>query len=269
LLNILENNSNINPIGFFDSGVGGLSIWHETRLLMPNESTIYLADSLNAPYGENSENRIIELCIKNTELLLERGCKLIVVACNTATTNAIDYLRANYDVQFIGIEPATKPAILTTKTGKIGILATKGTLASELFLNTSKKHRGHVEIIEQVGKGLVKLIEENKIDATKPLLEKLLSPMIDKGVDNIVLGCSHYPFLRPIIEQIIPKGINIIDSGYPVAKQTKSVLEQYRMINNQSEIAKHHFYTNGDLSVLDAFVNKFELQQFATAHLNF
>ena len=130
---------NKNPIGIFDSGVGGLSIWKDINQLLPNETTIYIADSSNAPYGEKSKEKITELSIKNTELLLAQNCKLIVVACNTATTNSIDKLRKTYAIPFIGIEPATKHAAINTKTGKIGILATKGTLASELFLNTSEK----------------------------------------------------------------------------------------------------------------------------------
>ena len=121
------------PIGIFDSGVGGTSIWKEIHNLLPNENTIYLADSINAPYGPKGKDAIIDLCIKNTELLLKKNCKLIVVACNTATTNAIDHLRENYKVPFIGIEPAIKPAALQTKTNAIGILATKGTLSSSLF----------------------------------------------------------------------------------------------------------------------------------------
>jgi glutamate racemase len=128
--------SNKNPIGLFDSGVGGTSIWKEVHALLPNESTIYLADSKNAPYGQKSQDEIIALSIKNTELLLNNNCKIIIVACNTATTNAIKVLRATYDIPFIGIEPAIKPAALHTKTQKIGILATQGTLNSALFHQT-------------------------------------------------------------------------------------------------------------------------------------
>ena len=150
------------PIGIFDSGVGGTSIWKEINALLPNEDTVYLADSMNAPYGEKSKDEIIQLCIKNTEFLLQKGCKLIVVACNTATTNAIDYLRQQYKVPFIGIEPAIKPAALQSKSKKVGVLATKGTLSSLLFHSTSENHANGIRIIEQVGKGLVPLIERDK-----------------------------------------------------------------------------------------------------------
>ena len=149
---------NNNAIGIFDSGVGGTSIWKEIISLLPSENTIYLSDSKNAPYGVKSKQEIIDLSIKNTEFLLHLNCKLIVVACNTATTNAIKILREKYDVPFIGIEPAIKPAALKTKTSKIGILATKGTLNSELFEKTSNTINQKIIRKEIIGKGLVELI---------------------------------------------------------------------------------------------------------------
>lgn len=251
MINFREN---INaPIGIFDSGLGGLSVTKEIIEFLPGESIIYLADSKNAPYGEKSKEEIIQFSIKNTELLLGLGCKLIVVACNTATTNAIKILRDKYDVAFIGIEPAIKPAALNTKTGKIGVLATRGTLASELFLSTSSKFND-VEFIEVEGKGLVTLIEAGKIEETKPLLKKYLLPMIEKRADKIVLGCTHYPFLIPLIKEIIPASVNIIDSGLAVAKQTKAVLEKQNHLSDKKE-ARYSFYTNNDLSVLKQFLN--------------
>jgi glutamate racemase len=252
---MLNNNS---PIGFFDSGLGGLSIWKEVNALLPKESTIYLADSINAPYGEKSKQQIIDFSIKNTEFLINNGCKIIVVACNTATTNAIEILRANYNIPFIGIEPAIKPAALLTKTGKIGILATKGTLNSELFANASQQLNNEMELIEVEGEGLVSLIETGKIKETKPLLEKYLSLMLLKDVDNIVLGCSHYPFLIPIIKQLIPDHITIIDSGEAVANQLKNVLAQQNLITNTNEVV-HQFYTNNDIYLLKDFLNEFEI----------
>lgn len=238
----------------FDSGIGGLSVWMEINKLLGNESTIYLADSKNAPYGEKSREKIIGFSKKNTELLLDLDCKIIVVACNTATTNAIKILRQTYPVPFIGIEPATKPAAVSTKTGKIGILATRGTLASELFLNTSEKYRGDVMIIEREGRGLVKLIEEGKMEMARPLLEKYLTPMIEAGVDNIVLGCTHYPFLKPMIKEIIPPSIRLIDSGKAVARQTREILSKEKMLNKVREEPSHQFFTNGDAKVLESFL---------------
>ncbi|MGB5236001.1 MAG: glutamate racemase, partial [Flavobacteriaceae bacterium] len=181
---------NQHPIGIFDSGVGGTSIWRELHKLLPSEDTIYLADSKNAPYGEKSGSEIINLSKKNVDWLLERDCKMIIVACNTATTNAIAYLRSHYPVPFIGIEPAIKPAALHSATGKVGVLATSGTLASQLFLTTSKTHAEDILILEQVGEGLVRLIEQGKIDSSEMrlLLQKYLEPMINAGIDQLVLG---------------------------------------------------------------------------------
>ncbi len=248
------------PIGIFDSGIGGLSIWKEIVTLLPNENTIYLADSKNAPYGQKSPKKIIELCIKNTELLLQQNCKLIVVACNTATTNAINYLRAHYDIPFIGIEPAIKPAALQTKTNAIGILATKGTLSSELFNTTSQKFSEGINIIEQIGEGLVPLIESGKIDSIEMdnLLRKYLNPMLKQHIDYLVLGCSHYPFLIPQIRKIIGDEITIIDSGEAVAKQTMAILKQHRLLNTSNSKPQYEFYSNADLTTLQ-YITK-ELQ---------
>jgi len=243
---------NKNPIGLFDSGVGGTSIWKEIIQKLPYEDTIYLADSKNAPYGEKTKQEIIEICIKNTEYLISKGAKIIVVACNTATTNAIDVLRSKYNIPFIGIEPAIKPAALATQTKAIGILATKGTLSSDLFHNTSHKFTSDITLIEQEGTGLVNLIEQNKIESLEMeiLLKKYLNPMIQKNIDYLVLGCSHYPYLIPRIEQIINSDIQIIDSGLAVAKQTKKILLQKRLINNLLEVGSHILISNSNTNTL-------------------
>ena len=239
------------PIGLFDSGVGGTSIWNEIHNLLPNENTIYLADSMNAPYGQKSKEEIIDLSFKNTEFLLNQNCKIIVVACNTATTNAIKELRTKYDVPFIGIEPAIKPAALQSKTQTIGILATKGTLNSELFHKSVANHPD-VKIIEQIGHGLVQLIENGDIDSAEmeELLKSYLNPMVEKNIDYLVLGCSHYPYLIPQIKKIIPPKIKIIDSGEAVAKQTQKILEQNDLLNLSKSKSSQIFYTNGEPEVL-------------------
>ena len=244
--------TNDNPIGLFDSGIGGTSIWKEIHELMPNEDTIYLADSKNAPYGQKSKEEIIHLSSKNTEFLLNQNCKIIVVACNTATTNAIKELRAKYQVPFIGIEPAIKPAALHSKTQTIGILATQGTLNSELFHQTAQQFQD-TKIIEQIGHGLVPLIEEGKINSPqiKQLLNNYLQPMIEANIDYLVLGCSHYPYLLPQIKKILPKHIKIIDSGEAVAKQTKNILTEINALNIENHQPKNIFYTNANPTVLE------------------
>lgn len=240
------------PIGVFDSGVGGTSIWKELHALLPHENTIYLADSKNAPYGNKSKNEILDLSKKNTELLLNKGCKLIVVACNTATTNAINYLRENYNIPFIGIEPAIKPAALNTKTKAVGILATKGTLSSELFYKTTNIFSNKIKIIEQVGEGIVPLIESGNVESTqmKDLLQLYLKPMLDADIDYLVLGCTHYPYLIPQLLKILPSHVKIIDSGEAVAKQTKAVLKQHELLNTTSNTPKLQFYSNGNPRVM-------------------
>jgi glutamate racemase len=242
---------NNQPIGLFDSGIGGTSIWSAIHTLLPNESTIYLADSANAPYGEKSKAEILALCKKNTELLLSKGCKLIVVACNTATTNAIKELRALYDVPFIGIEPAIKPAALSSKTQTIGILATKGTLSSELF-NKSLEVYANTTILEQIGHGLVELIENGQLDSAEiqNKLKSYLEPMIAANMDYLVLGCSHYPYLIPAIKKILPPHIQIIDSGEAVARQTLAVLKEKVGLHN-SDPSTQFFYTNINPAVLN------------------
>ncbi|MBY8963238.1 glutamate racemase [Flavobacterium sp. D11R37] len=247
--------SSKNPIGLFDSGIGGTSIWREINNLLPNEDTIYLADSKNAPYGQKSKEEILHLSIKNTEFLLEQNCKLIVVACNTATTNAIKELREKYSIPFIGIEPAIKPAALQTKTGTVGILATKGTLNSELFHKTVAGLHD-IKIMEQVGFGLVQLIEEGKLGSAEldTLLEQYLKPMIEANIDCLVLGCSHYPYLIPQIKKILPTHVKIIDSGEAVARQTKKILEKNSLINKDNDNAKQVFYTNANPSVLQMII---------------
>ena len=249
----MENNQ---AIGIFDSGIGGTSIWSAIHELLPNEKTIYLADSKNAPYGQKSKDEIIALSMKNTEFLIKLKCKLIVVACNTATTNAIRELREKYNIPFIGIEPAIKPAVTHSKTQIIGILATQGTLNSELFNKTAEKYQD-TKIIEQVGTGLVQLIEEGNINSPEMtrLLQSYLKPMIDANIDYLVLGCSHYPYLIPQIKNILPNHIQIIDSGQAVAKQTQKVLRE-KIGLSSSQTSEPIFYTNTNSKVLREILNQ-------------
>lgn len=248
--------SNSNPIGFFDSGVGGTSIWKEVIQLLPHENTIYLSDSKNAPYGEKPVAEIIALSKKNTEKLITMGCKVIVVACNTATTNAIQILRQTYSLPIIGIEPAIKPAALKSQTKSIGILATKGTLSSKLFSQTSELYSKNINIIEVVGNGLVSLIEEGKQNSAeiKGLLSSLLKPMIVGKIDYLVLGCSHYPYLLPTLREILPPNVTIIDSGEAVARQTKKVLLEHELISLVKERSKHLLFSNAKPEILAKLV---------------
>lgn len=268
LKSLNEFNMNKQPIGIFDSGIGGTSIWKEIHQLLPFDDTIYLADSKNAPYGPKGKARILELSIKNTELLLNKGCKLIVVACNTATTNAISYLRSHYKVPFIGIEPSIKPAALQTKTNTIGVLATKGTLSSELFHKTSDLYSDDIRVIEQIGEGIVPLVEAGEMnsEAMKTLLKKHLKPMLKANIDYLVLGCTHYSYIIPTLKTLLPEHVTIINSGEAVAKQTEAVLKQYNLLNEDKEFTiQNEFYSNGNPEIMTSILGA----KFKAEYLDF
>lgn len=246
-----------NPIGLFDSGIGGTTIWREVHQLMPLESTVFLGDQKNAPYGQKNKQEIIDLCFKNIDFLISKNCKIIVVACNTATTNAIKEIREHYQIPIIGIEPAIKPATILTKTSKIGILATKGTITSDLYSSKIKQYT-NVQIIEQIGYNLVSLIESGDMHSPKmqELLKSYLLPMVDKGIDTLVLGCTHYPYLIPLIKTIIPSDITILDSGHAVALQTKKILSCNNLLKTDTSPGVCEFYTNVDPKVLQDFISE-------------
>ena len=252
----MKNNA---AIGIFDSGVGGTSIWQEINKLLPFENTIYLADSKNAPYGYKTPEEITALSIKNTELLIQMGCKLVVVACNTATTNAISVLRSKFQIPIIGIEPAVKPAALKTTTKSIGILATKGTLSSILFYQTSAKFAKNISMIEIIGEGLVPLIESGKIESKEmsDLLIKYVDPLIEAGIDYLVLGCSHYPYLIPQLKKILPEHIKILDSGEAVAKHCIRTLQSLNSLRIENSKPLLQFYTNTEIATLESLLRDF------------
>jgi len=216
------------PIGFFDSGIGGLTVWREVTTLLPRESTVYIADNAHCPYGHKTHEELVALSKQCVETLLNENCKLIVVACNTATAAAIDTLRKTYSIPFVGMEPAVKPAALNSKTGVIGVLATEGTFNGRLFKETSARFADTATMEICVGNGLVELVESGKADTeeTYHVLEKLLKPMLDKGIDHLVLGCTHFPFLRPHIQKIVGPHVTIIDPAPAVARQVERLLTE-------------------------------------------
>lgn len=236
------------PIVLFDSGVGGTSILKEIVELLPYEDFIYLADSKHAPYGVRPPQEIIDLSVKNTELAMSMKAKLIVVACNTATTNAISYLRAHYQLPFIGIEPAIKPAALHSEVKRIGVLATKGTLSSELFKQTSEAFTQGIDVIEVIGKGIVEAVEGGWT-ADEKFIEQLriqLQPFNEEDIDYLVLGCTHFPYIIPQLRQLLSSEVKIIDSGRAVAKQTKAVLDENKLKTSSREKGYVQVYTNVD-----------------------
>lgn len=246
------------PIGIFDSGAGGLSVFQELVKLLPTEEFIYFADSANCPYGSKSQSKIIELSSKIAEFLISSNCKVIVVACNTATAGAIDWLREHYNIPFIGMEPAIKPAALNTKTKSIGVLATAGTFKGRLYIETSRKYASDVNVCYQVGEGLVELVEQGKMNSKEAelLLSKYIQPMLDCNIDQLVLGCTHYPFFKPLLNKLLTNTVDIVDSSYAVAKQTARILDENDLnCSSSSEIPSFKFYSSGDTEILKTLLN--------------
>ncbi len=216
-------------IGIFDSGSGGLSVYRELVKLLPQERFVYYSDNAHCPYGEKTALYIQRRARFITEFLLDKGADIIVVACNTATAAAIATLRAEYpNVPFVGMEPAVKPAALGTRSGVIGVLATAGTLKGSKYLHTRGQYEDNVRIVEHVGEGFVELVENGILDGpeAEETVRRSLRPLLDKGADIIVLGCTHYPFLQPVIERLAGPGVRVIDPAPAVARQTLHVLQE-------------------------------------------
>lgn len=245
------------PIGFFDSGIGGMSLLPAVEALLPQESICYIADHAYSPYGDKPLDVVLNRAREITKKLIELDCKLIVLACNTATTQIIDQLRAEFPLSFVGIEPAIKPAALATKTGKVGVLATKGTLDSELFHQSVKEYGNGITIVKQIGKGLVACVEEGKREdqQTRILLQSYLNPMIAEGIDTLVLGCTHYPFLTPSIEEILPSTVKIIDNSQAIANQIKRLLEKENNLSDKGSKKKRQFYSTQKENNLGLFTS--------------
>ncbi len=237
----------LNPVGIFDSGVGGLSIARTVRNTLPNEDIIYIADSLHAPYGDKSIDYIFQRSSCIIDFLLSKKVKAIVVACNTVTVSAIDRLRENYRIPIIGVEPGIKPAISMTKTGTIAVLATKQTVNSDSYMNLLKRFTDQATIETQACPGLVELIEKQQIEELeiKSLLEKYVIPLLDKGADTFVLGCTHYVFLSKILRDIIGSDFNIVNTSQAVALETSRRLSIHKLLSTDLTEGSTEFYSTG------------------------
>jgi len=239
----------ISPIGIFDSGVGGLSVLRAIRAQMPEEMVIYFGDQGHIPYGPRPMEQIRNFSEAITNFLLERNAKIIVVACNTASAAALKYLREKFpDVQFVGMEPAVKPAAEHTQTGKVGVLATPATFQGALYASVVERFANGVELFQNTCNGLVQQIEQGNLhgEETRQILEDALTPMLEKNIDTVVLGCTHYPFVIPLIEQIVGDNVRVIDPAPSVAKQVRRVLEAKGMKNESNARGNVMFYTSGD-----------------------
>ena len=245
------------PIGIFDSGVGGLSVLQAVRRELPHEEILYLGDQGHVPYGPRSKREICTFATGITRFLLEQGAKQIVIACNAASAAALHDLRKKYPlVPFVGMEPAVKPAAEITKTGKIGVLATPLTFKGDLYASLVSRFAREVDIFQSTCPGLVEQIEAGHINTPeiRSILEDALTPMLEGGMDTVVLGCTHYPFVIPVIQAIVGQGVRIINPAPAVAKQVRRLLVRDGLLNPTSEVGNVSFYTSGEPAVLAALL---------------
>lgn len=234
-------------IGVFDSGVGGLSVLHHIRQRLPHERLVYIADSGHVPYGDKSPAYIEQRSHTLTRFLIEQGADAIVIACNTATAAAVASLRTQFTLPIIGMEPAVKPAVAATRSGVVGVLATVGTLESARFAALLERYGEEVEIVTQGCPGLVEQVEQGELDSakTRQLVERYTAPLLTRGADTLILGCTHYPFLAPLIRDIAGQDITLIDTGAAVARQLQRRMES-ELPAREHGAAAARFFTSGD-----------------------
>ncbi len=247
------------PIGLFDSGVGGLSVLRAVQRELPHEDLVYFADQKFCPYGPRPADEIRALSARVTRFLLDQGCKAIVVACNTASAAALDYLRRTLpDVPFIGMEPAVKPAALSSQTRKIGVLATAGTFRGDLFRRTREQYAGGVEVLTFYPPDWVDRVERGDIDSpeTEASVRRVLEPILEANADELALGCTHYPFLMPVIQRIAGPNVRLIDPSDAVARQTARVLGERNLLNLQTGEGRRTYYTSGDARAFERLLEK-------------
>ena len=245
------------PIGIFDSGIGGISVLRAVREQMPEESIIYLGDQGHVPYGSRSMEQIQNFSEEITRFLLDEGAKIIVVACNTASAAALKYLREKFpSFHFVGMEPAVKPAAERTQTGKVGVLATPATFQGRLYASVVERFANGVELFQDTCPGLVQQIEQGQLNGsvTRRILEDALLPMLEKNIDTVVLGCTHYPFVVPLMQQIVGDNVRVIDPAPAVAKQTGRLLEASGLRNKSNLQGDLKFYTSGDPEALKSLL---------------
>jgi glutamate racemase len=234
-------------IGVFDSGVGGLSVLHHIRRTLPDARLIYVADSAHVPYGDKSVHYIEQRSIALTHFLIEQGADAIVIACNTATAAAAATLRRDFTCPIIGMEPAVKPAVAATKSGVVGVLATVGTLESARFAALLERYAGDVEIVTQGCPGLVEQVELGELHSTQTrhFVERYTAPLLSRGADTLILGCTHYPFLAPLIREVVGTNITLVDTGDAVARHL-----QHRLLTELPERPPGdntaQFFSSGD-----------------------
>ncbi|MDF5718038.1 MAG: glutamate racemase [Rhizonema sp. NSF051] len=245
------------PIGVFDSGVGGLSVLRAIRAELPHENLCYIADSGHVPYGTKTPEYLQQRAFELTRFLLVQGAKALVIACNTATVAAVANLRATFLVPIIAVEPAVKPAVAMTKTGIVGVLATAATSTSVQFELLRKRFGASVTILTQACPHLVTQVEAGDLTSpiTRVLIEQYTAPLLAAGADTLVLGCTHYPFLRPLIDDIVGPSVTIIDTGVPVTRQLSRVLAAQNLLNVDKIPGSEHFWTSGKVQTTQGVIS--------------
>jgi glutamate racemase len=255
----MNSNGDLRPVGVFDSGVGGLSVLRAIRQQLPNESILYFGDQGHVPYGPRPQEEVREFSKAITRFLLGLGAKLIVVACNTASAAALHTLRQTFpDVSFVGMEPAVKPAVENTRTGVVGVLATPATFQGALYASVVERFAGNVTLLQNTCPGLVQQIEVGALDGseTRSILESALRPMLERGIDTVVLGCTHYPFVIPLIQEIVGPEVRVIDPAPATARQVARLLDSAgrRAAYPRSEALR--FFTSGEATRFKALLSK-------------
>ncbi|WP_040695447.1 glutamate racemase [Nodosilinea nodulosa] len=237
------------PIGVFDSGVGGLSVLHAIRAALPHEDLCYVADSGHVPYGTKTPEYLQQRSTALTEFLLTQGIKALVVACNTATVAAVKHLRSQYSIPIIAVEPGIKAAASITKTGAIGVIATAATLESFQFMSLIERFGSDIKILQQACPHLVKQVEDGDLTspATRTIIQHYTEPLLAADIDALVLGCTHYPFLRPLIDEVVGSEVTIIDTGSAIARQVLKVLTGQNLLNPAPQPGQETFWTSGEI----------------------
>jgi glutamate racemase len=246
------------PIGVFDSGVGGLSVLRHIRAELPGEDLLYVADSAYAPYGSKTPEQIRQRALVLAGFLIAKGAKALVIACNTATAAAAAMLRERYSLPIVGMEPAVKPAVAATRSGVVGVLATSGTLQSARFAALLENYGQNVRVVTQAAHGLVECVERGEIDspATRALLWQYIEPLLAQGADTLVLGCTHYPFLRQPIESLVGDRVTIIDTGSAVARQLYRRLESDGLLRQDDYVGEARFWSSGEVGIGQAVFDR-------------
>jgi len=262
--------SNSRPIGVFDSGVGGLSVLRAIRQQLPPEQIIFVADQAHVPYGPRPIEQVRAFSEAITHFLIAQDVKMIVVACNTASAAALYHLRATFpQIPFVGMEPAVKPAAERTLSGVVGVLATPATFQGQLYASVIERFANGVRVLQDTCPGLVEQIERGELATpkTRTILETALNPMLTQGIDRVVMGCTHYPIVIPVIKEIVGPNVEVIDPAPAIARQVERLLDEHNLRNSASQAGDHHYFSTGDTTNFSTLIYRLIGEKFETKKL--